>query len=166
MKENINILNFQKDNTFFFKLTNFKSILNNFSNTNILSPTEDDIKIIKKEIQLCHSLEEENHNNALIDILKIYSKKIKDMKEVDQTKSEKAVKIKEIIDNYNGKKRITLKMISIEYFKRYSQTISKMTISRILRNQLKMRYKKTIIKNQKLSEDNYILMNFLFLKAI
>ena len=57
-------------------------------------------------------------------------------------------------------------MISLEYSKKYSKTISTMTISRILRNNLNMRFRKTILKNPKLSEDNFILMNFLFLKSI
>ena len=57
-------------------------------------------------------------------------------------------------------------MISLEYSKKYSKSISTMTISRILRNNLNMRFRKTILKNPKLSEDNFILMNFLFLKSI
>lgn len=161
-KESIDILNFQKESTFFFKLTNFNKILKNFSSIKVLNFDEQDIDIIKKEIKLYHSLIKDNKNNILIDVLKYYANRIKDMKEVDQSNSEKAIKIKEIIDNYNGKKRLTLKMICIEYYKQHSKTISKMTVSRILRNKLKMRYKKTVLKSQKLSEENYILMNFFF----
>jgi transposase len=166
INENINILNFQKENNFFFKLTNLNIILKNVSNLNSLNIAEEDIDAIKKEIEISISLKEKSPNSVLIDVLKIFSDKLNDLKEIDESKSEKAIKIKEIIDKYNGEKRLTLKMISLEYYNKYTERISTMTISRIMRNKLKMRYRKTVLKNQKLSEDNYIIMNFLFLKAI
>ena len=157
IKENINILNFPKDSSFFFKLTNLYSSLKNFPNLNDLNITKVDIDTIKKEIEISDSLDNKSPNTALIDVLKIFSDRLNNMKEIDESKSEKAIKIKEIIDNYNGKKRLTLKMIGIEYYKQYAQKISNMTISRIMKNKLKMRYRKTVLKNQKLCEENYIL---------
>ena len=139
IKENINILNFPKDSSFFFKLTNLYSSLKNFPNLNDLNITKVDIDTIKKEIEISDSLDNKSPNTALIDVLKIFSDRLNNMKEIDESKSEKAIKIKEIIDNYNGKKRLTLKMIGIEYYKQYAQKISNMTISRIMKNKLKMR---------------------------
>ena len=165
-EKNCNILNFKKSSTFFFKLTNLNSILTDISNINDIYPSDNDINIIKKEIQKIKESDELNNINKVISVLKIYSDRIKDLIEVKQKNSEMANKIKEIIDNYDGEKRITLKMISMEYFRKFSKSISKMTISRILRNNLNMRFRKTILKNPKLSENNYILMNFIFLKII
>ena len=55
-------------------------------------------------------------------------------------------------------------MIALIYEKEYSKKISLMSVSRILRNNLKIHYRKTVIKNPKLKEDKYIIMTFLFLK--
>jgi len=165
-KDKISILNFMKENSFFFRLTNLNSILNNMSNIKELNPTDKDINIIKNEIQQIKESDKINTDNKVIDVLQIFYDRIKDLIEVKQTNSKKANEIKEIVDNYVGQKRLTLKMISLEYYKKYSKTISRMTISRILRNNLNMRFRKTILKNPKLSEANYILMNFIFLKTI
>jgi len=165
-KDKISILNFMKENSFFFRLTNLNSILNNMSNIKELNPTDQDINIIKNEIQQIKESDKINTDNKVIDVLQIFYDRIKDLIEVKQTNSKKANEIKEIVDNYVGQKRLTLKMISLEYYKKYSKTISRMTISRILRNNLNMRFRKTILKNPKLSEANYILMNFIFLKTI
>ena len=148
-EKNCNILNFKKSSTFFFKLTNLNSILTDISNINDIYPSDNDINIIKKEIQKIKESDELNNINKVISVLKIYSDRIKDLIEVKQKNSEMANKIKEIIDNYDGEKRITLKMISMEYFRKFGESISKMTVSRILRNNLNMRFRKTILKNPK-----------------
>ena len=165
-KDRINILNFKKGNSFFFKLTSLNSIFNDISNINDINPSDSDINILSEEIQKIKESDKVNKDNNFINVIKIYANRIKELVEIKQINSENADRIKEIVDNYCGQKRITLKMISLEYSKKYSKTISTMTISRILRNNLNMRFRKTILKNPKLSEDNSILMNFLFLKSI
>ena len=58
-------------------------------------------------------------------------------------------------------------MISLLYFEEYSAAkIDKMTVSRILKKELDLHYRKTIIKTPKLVEDNYKLMIYLFLKKV
>ncbi len=81
-------------------------------------------------------------------------------------KSEKVIKIQKIIDNYNGSKRLTLKMISLLYLEEYSEKIDKMTVSRILKKELDLHNRKTIIKTPKLMDDNYKLMILSLFKVI
>ena len=76
------------------------------------------------------------------------------------------MRIKKIIDNYKGQKILNLKIISEQYEKDYSKKISIMTVSRILRNHLNLHFRKTILKNPKLSKENYLLMTFIFIKGI
>ena len=57
-------------------------------------------------------------------------------------------------------------MISSSYEKEYHQKISSASVSRILKNNLDLHYKKTIQKNPKLGKDKYILITLLFLKII
>ena len=62
------------------------------------------------------------NNNVLekINVILEFYNGLKESKPLKKQKSEKAIKIEEIITNYNGSKRLTLKMISLFYMKKYS----------------------------------------------
>ena len=59
-----------------------------------------------------------------------------------------------------------MKQIAKDYEKKYLKKISLSTVSRILKNHLKIRYLRTTIKNPKLEQNNYILMSFIFLRIL
>ena len=56
--------------------------------------------------------------------------------------------------------------IKNSYYKIFNKSLSKMTISRILRCRLNIRFMKTIVKNPKLEKKEYIFMKHLFIKCI
>ena len=99
-KDRINILNFKKGNSFFFKLTSLNSILNDISNINDINPTDSDINILSKEIQEIKESDKAKKDNNFINVIKIYANRIKDLVEIKQMNSENADRIKEIVDNY------------------------------------------------------------------
>ena len=98
-----------------------------------------------------------------INILPKYYTAFENLKEINFEKSSYAQNIKYIFEKYDGKKFITLKYIQREYEIKYNKKISLMTISRVLKKHLKFHHRKTILKNPKLSEENYIVMGYMFI---
>ena len=131
-----------------------------------LKITNEDIEYIKKEILEQSNQISETGKEDSTEMLPFFYEMFKNLKEIPRNQSNNAIRIKRIIENYNGEKRLTLKMISLIYEKEYSKRISLMSVSRILRNNLKIHYRKTVLKNPKLKEDNYIIMTFLFIKYL
>ena len=69
---NINIINFKKENTFFFKLTNFKIIFTGIDNFELISPNIEDIEAIKKEICSNDSFDGNKDDKNNINLLSIF----------------------------------------------------------------------------------------------
>ena len=85
----------------------------------------------------------------------------KNLKEIPKTKSIESIIIENFIANYKGEKRIKLRMIANEYEKEFNKKTSLNKISKILKYELNLHYRKTILKNPRLEEESYILMIFL-----
>ena len=66
----LNILNFDLNDHFFFRLTNFDVILNNIESLNELSPCDNDIESLKNEIKKTSEIIKENTKYSIIDIIK------------------------------------------------------------------------------------------------
>lgn len=157
---------FHLKETCFLRLNKLKVILKKIKPLQELKITDEDIYYIKKEILELSNLISVKDNEDLAEILPLFYVMFKNLKEVPRNESNNAIRIKRILDDYSGDKRLTLKMIALIYEKEYSKQISLMSVSRILRNNLKIHYRKTVLKNPKLKDDNYIIMTFLFLKYL
>ena len=64
------------------------------------------------------------------------------------------------------KESITLRMMPNEYEKEFNKKTNLNKISKILKYELNLLYRKTILKNPRLEAKSYILMTFSFLKEI
>lgn len=156
------------ENSFFFLQVN-KNV-NEFYNNVILDkkiPNQEHINILKEEF---HNVEleilEDNKEEKLIKILPDFYMAIDGLKEIPKENSLYAKRIKSILIQYSDKKVITLKIIKMKYEIIYKEKISLITISRILRFHLGLHYNKTILKNPKLDENNYLLMGYSFIIGI
>ena len=163
-KNNKNPSIFQLKETCFLRLNKLKGILKKIKSLEELNITNKDIECIKKEILEQSNQISETDKEDSTEMLPFFYEMFKNLKEIPRNESNNAIRIKRIIEDYSGDKRLTLKMIALIYEKEYSKKISLMSVSRILRNNLKIHYRKTVIKNPKLKEDKYIIMTFLFLK--
>ena len=165
-QNNINIINFKKENTFFFKLTNFKSIFTGIDNFELISPNIEDIEAIKKEICSNDSFDGNKDDKNNINLLSIFYEGFKNLKKIPKTKSIESIIIENFIVNYKGEKRIALRMIANEYENEFNKKTNLNKISKILKYELNLLYRKTILKNPRLEAKSYILMTFSFLKEI
>ena len=85
----------------------------------------------------------------------------KNLKEIPKTKSIESIIIENFIANYKGEKRIKLRMIANEYEKEFNKKTNLNKNTKILKYELNLHYRKTILKNPRLEEESYILMIFL-----
>ena len=90
----------------------------------------------------------------------------KHLKQVKKDISQNGEKIKSIIENYDRDKRLTLKLIASLFKEKFFRDISIMPISSILRSELDLHYRKTILKSPKLLDNNYKLMTYFYIKGI
>ena len=161
------ILNFDANDSFYFKLTNIKNIFKQIDNKSEVKINQNDINALNDELNNINIIINKNNDELeIINIIPEFYNSLKNSILLKKQKSEKAVKFEKIIDNYKGSKRLTLKKVSLLYFKEYFDKIDKMTVSRILKKEVDLPYRKTIIKTRKLVEDNYKLMVYLFLKGV
>ena len=161
-----NIFDISKETYFFIQVkTQIEKLVSGIDKNKII-PDINYINIIKEELNEMKTRLKNNCADNDIEIKREFYDALINLKEMNKENSYYAKKIKEIYDEYKGEKKITLRNIQIQYKQKNNQYISLMTISRILRNHLKIHYRKTTLKNPKLSNDNYLLMAFCFLFGI
>ena len=88
------------------------------------------------------------------------------IKEVEPILDPKIKTIEEIMKTYKKTENISLLKIKDILNKKYNIKLGKTTIYRILKNKLKYRFRKTIVKNKDLNELKYKLISFIFIKII
>lgn len=161
-----NISSFNENDYYLFNVTRYRYIISNIKNLNDIKAKDEDIKIIKDEINLCNSFKEVKSELNVIKILPEYFKVIKNMTKTDLKHTEYAKKIQYIINDLKKNKiAITLKQISKKYKEIYDKSISITTVSRILKKHLNIRHLKTSIKNPKLHDNDYMIMTFVFIRG-
>ena len=162
-----NILNFQKYHYYLFNVTKYNTFIYGIDNINDIKINTEEINLLKEQIDECNSIKSKNTKSVVIEISPEFFDFFTKIKKHDLTKSEYAIKIKAILNDLkNSSKNVTLKQIAKDYEKKYLKKISLSTVSRILKNHLKIRYLRTTIKNPKLEQNNYILMSFIFLRIL
>ena len=162
----LNLFGFKPTASFFIQLTNSIEKLKKLKDLNKLKLQTNEINIFKDEIYIISELIKSQSTAKYIGLLPFFYNKIINMKEIKKGNTKYAERIKKIFEEYDGTKKLTLKAINLKYQNLYNEKISNMTISRVLKNQLNMHYRKTKLKNPKLTEQNYILMTFLYLKLV
>ena len=164
---NFNISNFNISDCYLFIITHYYNILFGIKDINVIKPNIKEINSIKNEIEIIKNQNNNYFENNVIQILPDFFDVLIKMEKNDLTNSIYAKTIGFIFKELkNNNKIITLKQIAINYQKIFDKKISITTVSRILKNHLNLRYLKTSPKNPKLQEDNYILMEFLFIRGI
>lgn len=160
-----NLLNFNISHYYLFIITKYTNFIKDIFDLNDIKIKDEEIAIIKKEIEKCNQEKKVNENKISIEILPEFFLSINEIKKFELGNSDYALKIKYILDSLQKKKlNITLKKISKEYLSLYGNTISISTVSRILKNHLKMNYLRTCLKNPKLEEYNYIFMALSYIR--
>ena len=137
------------------------------NNINAIKANITEINYIEREIEIIVGQKYNYFEYNVIQILPNFYNIFIKMEKNDLSNSIYAKNIEFILNDLkNNNKNITLKNIALNYQKIFNKKISITTVSKILKNHLNIRYFKTSIKNPKLKDDNYILMEFLFIRGI
>ena len=165
IKEISNILDISKECFFFIQVSKQLENIKKGYDEKII-PDDNHISILNEEIQRLENIIKLDEVKDNIQILPSFYDRLINLKEMDKSKSDYSLKIKKILDEYKGEKNITLNNIKNIYQENYNSNLSIMTISRVLRYHLDIHYRKTVIKNPKLNEKNYVLMGIGFIVGI
>jgi len=162
-----NICNFEVNHYYLFIVTRYISLLKGSKNLNSIKPNKEEIDMLEEEINNCICTNPNKKNLKVISIMPNFYNVFKEMKKLDCKSSEYAKNISYILNYLKNKNEpITLKKIAERYNYFYKIKISISTISRILKKHLNIRFLKTVAKNPKLEEKNYMIMSFVFLRCI
>ncbi len=165
----INVTNYTKKSYFFFDVTKIYPCIRNLDDLLKLNPNEGEITLLNKEInnmRIC--LDNKNCSNKIAQILPEFNEHLQKLTKIDSTKTIYAIRVQKIIEDKRKKcnKKIKLSIINRIYNQQYKPSISITTLSRIMKNHLNLHFKRVTIKNPRLLENNYMMMHFLFIKAI
>ena len=168
-KSIINVLNFEKDSSFFFDVTKIYPCLLNIKDYSSLIIDSNEVKLLSNKInEIRLSLNQRKIKYKEIQILDEFKKHLDEMQHFDNSKSTYAKRIKNIISSEKTKsnKVITLTKIRNIYIDKYKKNISLSAISKVMRRHLGLHFKRITIKNSKLNKRNYQIMQIIFLKAL
>ena len=164
---NFNISSFNKKDIFFFDVTKYIGLLFKIFDMNELKLDEEQFEILLSEIQKSKDEEKNVKNKESINILPVFYDSLNNISYPDLRKTMYSINISNILNIIKKNNELpTLKKIAKIYKDTYNKTISISTISRILKNNLGMRYLRTVVKNPKLNEYNYLFMSFVFIKGL
>ena len=127
-----NIFNFEGGDSFFFQVTKISSILPDIRPNINLDISNEDVDILTKEISDIKETIEKKEIIEKIQIIPFYFEKFINLEEKEMNKSVYSERISNIIKEYSGERRLTLKLISSIYHDNFSESISPMTVSRVL----------------------------------
>ena len=162
-----NICNFEVNHYYLFIVTRYISLLKGIKNLNCIKPNKEEVDMLEKEINKCICNNPNKKDLKVITIMPNFYKVFKEMKKLDCKTSEYAKNISFILNYLKNKNEpITLKKIAERYNYFYKIKISISTISRVLKKHLNIRFLKTVPKNPKLEEKNYMIMSFVFMRCI
>lgn len=163
----ISPFSFSEKNSFVYNIK-FYNKFKRFSNSyNKYKLSEEEIYFLKTNITNIEEsfkiLDSIYNNNIPIDY---FQKLFPYIQPIEENKSQIKDKIENIMKNRNKHENISLLKIKEILKKKYNITISRTTIHRILRNKLKYRFRKTIVKNKDLDNLKYKIISFIFIKII
>ena len=165
-KSNPNIFYFNIDSVFIYECRYCLFHYKNLIDYNKMKPVQEEINKLKSVIDTCAPKETDNN---FVYINPSFYSIIKNIKRIEPKKDESAATIKRIILNNQQHGHISIRKIT-EIFndfakKNEEKTISKSKVHRIIKNVLKLSYRKTNIKTNKLIDDLTLKYSFFFLKV-
>jgi hypothetical protein len=162
-----NIFLFKNDSAFIIDLRqkNYNSLISKIDDFNELKPNDEEISVLKKNINKIifneDSIDEDNEIGILQEYKEAFCKFIPGIQEHNK----KAKIILKIILDFKKKESISIKKITQKYKKITGEKISKSTIYKIIRNKLNYRYLKTVPKTNKLNTKSSKIRKFIFIKT-
>ena len=163
-----NLLNFNKDDTFFWDITKFTNLIYGIFDLEEIKPNENEILFIKNKIS---ELDKVNNNKnedkqKKIEILPLFKSIFDSISSNNISYSDSLTNdIKNIIDNYEPSKTFYIKTIQKDLIDKKNNYSSNKKIYNILKKKLGFRFLNTTIKNKSLDKNKSKRMTFMFIKV-
>ena len=169
-KNSLNIISpfqFSKENSFIYDIKIYKSFKKFVKSYNDYKPTNKEIVFLKSNIEnIDNSFSFIENKKKEYQINEYFKNIFKYVEKIEEEYSEEIIFIKNIIEKRNPIKNISLNKIREILKNDYNINLSRSTIHRIIKNKLKYRFKKTIVKNKDLDKYKYKLISFIFIKIM
>ena len=163
----ISPLKFTSSHQFIYNIKFYKEFRKFVNNYDCYKTTEEELLFLKTNIENINKsfsyLSLKNNSNFVCQYFQLLFPYITKIEEI---KSSKTKLIEDIMRNYRLQGQISLLKIKEILMMKYNINLSKSTIYRILKNKLKYRYKKTVVKNRDLNNLKYKIISFIFIKII
>lgn len=163
---NPSIFSFSYKDSFIYQPTHCKYYYDKLNNNNLIKPSKEELTKLSNIID---SLENKGKAGDIY-ILPVFKILFDNIKIIKPEKDDRAKKIHEIIINWPKESNISIIKITNEYNKfaalNNTKIIHKSQVHLIMKNILKLRFRKTKIKTAKLLLNSSILQSFFFLKII
>lgn len=159
--------NITKDSNFIFDFREkkYKILIEDIKDLNVLKPNEDEINFLKKYINDFSNNLEKDSNNKYEGITPQFKDALRKFVPGICEKNEAMFLINDIIQNYNKREKLTLKIITKKFNKKSKIRKSKTNLYNIMKNKLGYKFLKTTPKTKKLEENSSIIRSFAFIKS-
>ena len=164
-KSNPNLFHFNLNSSFIYepRLCNFW--YNKLSNKNNMKLSENEIILIKHEINQINELKLKDSKKSIITIGNELKNKIINAYFIETEFNEDTKRVKNIIENCEEKNKISCLKVSKLFEQKCSQKISGSRVWYIMRNKLNMKFLKTSVKTNILINTESIYQTWFFLKV-
>ena len=162
-EKNPDFLEFTLKDFFIYETKFYFIYTKKINNLNLLKPSKDQIsELINYNNDLNEILSNNDHSKTIKVIPEIRDLFLK-MKPSPPILNKIDLNIKQILEEYQNNKNISLRKIREIYFNKYGNLISITKINRILKRKLNYHFLKTSVKTSVLQDKKYIIMSFFFL---
>ncbi len=166
-KLNPSIFFFSINDSFIFQPTLCMNFYDKIEDYNLIKPNDEELEVINLKIK---EIESNDNQKKIVYILPSFKAIMENLEIIEPQVDDRANKIKEIIQNWPKESSISIKKIT-EAFNQFALSNNKNTIQKsmtflIMKNILKLSYKKTTVKTDKLLNNTSILQSFFFLKIV
>ena len=160
----ISPLTFNKESNFFYEITKILKIIETKESFDKFKINNEDIKLLNEKTNL---IEEQIKKNQNIIILNEYmANLVENWKPIETKLTKEELIIKEILEKTEDRISLSCRKIANILKEKYNLNICKSKVNLIIKNRLKLSYRKTVIKNSKILSKNSIKMVNIFLKVI
>ena len=160
----ISPLTFNKESNFYYEITKILKIIETKESFDKFKINNEDIKLLNEKTNL---IEEQIKKNQNIIILNEYmANLVENWKPIETKLTKEELIIKEILEKTEDRISLSCRKIANILKEKYNLNICKSKVNLIIKNRLKLSYRKTVIKNSKILSKNSIKMVNIFLKVI
>lgn len=164
--KNPDIFKFSKNDSFIYESKNARNYINKNKTINILKPNNNDSQFLAKFIKSNQRTE----NTKTMYVLDWFDLLMKNVKKISPIPDERAIKIREIIQNWNNNSNISVKRVTEEYnnyaLKNNKKIIHKSLVHKIITKTLNFHYRKTAVKTNKVLSNDSIVSLCYFIKIV